>query len=577
MNKKIIFLVGATVFLLVLSAILPASAQIFDEESVSNPQYPTDNGATSWMKTYGPASWNSFFSSVKQIDDGNYMATGVLNDDLWLVKINQDGSKAWDKTFGGLTVDVGSDIEQTTDGGFIIVGMTAGSTFYDGNIWLIKTNKYGVEQWNKVFEGEYKAESWSVEQTSDGGYIILGTEKNQPGSDDYSDIWLIKTDSNGDIQWDKIISRSDEDDAANVQQTTDGGYILTASIGTFLGEQKALVLKLDSEGNEVWEKIIEDSEQPRIDARYVQQTSDGGYIVLIEKFEEWSDWYLYGDIILVKLDENGETVWQETYSKIVGAYCGSTVKQTSDGGYIITGLIQFSPANVANLFLIKTNANGKKMWERGYGSSTTQMEAGFYCEQTSDGGYIIAGCIVTNPYLTAPDWNNKNWLIKTNEEGAVSRTRTRSINPIVSEILSKFPILQRLLAIVGINIESQSISDSPYLEGPDEVTSGGPATFYICNTDNIDAESFTITWNWDPHEETTGPYEPGYIISHSHTWSSDVGINVLVMAKLILEPSQETIHLEKYVYVKEKSRGRIIDLDIFDNFQLIQRLQNLFG
>jgi hypothetical protein len=156
---------------------------------------------------------------------------GAGSGDVWLIKTDSSGNEVWNKTFGGSGNDYGSSVQQTSDGGYVIAGSTRSYGAGEVDVWLIKTDSSGNEVWNKTFGGSRDDYGNSVGQTSDGGYIIAGETSSYLGGG--GGAWLIRTDSSGNEEWNKTFGGSSSDGGSSVQQTSDGGYIFTGAIYSY--------------------------------------------------------------------------------------------------------------------------------------------------------------------------------------------------------------------------------------------------------------------------------------------------------------------------------------------------------
>ena len=334
-----------------------------------------------WTRTFGGIEDDEGYS-VQQTTDGGYIIAGATRSygagytDVFLVKTDPLGYSLWTNTFGGSQNDEGYSVQQTSDGGYIITGYTRsfGASFYD--CYLIKTDSAGTELWAKMFGGSSNEYGSSVQQTTDGGYIIAGVTGSYGAG--YNDIYLIKTNDNGDTQWETTFGTAYEDRGYCVQQTTDGGYIITGQRGP--GCYLYLV-KADCNGNEVWSKYY--GEGGSTGTGYsVQQTTDGGYIIT-GIYKEYGG--TYENMVLIKTDEYGNSEWFKTFGDYGGV--SYSVQQTTDGGYIIAGSRGYSGSTTG--CLVKTDSNGTELWTKFIGGSEfDQLRS---VQQTSDGGYIVAG------------------------------------------------------------------------------------------------------------------------------------------------------------------------------------------
>jgi hypothetical protein len=341
-----------------------------------------------WKKTFGGNS-SDIAWSIQQTSDSGYIFTGRTNsygagkDDFWLVKTDSNGNKKWEKTFGGIEDDEAFSVQQTSDSGYILAGRTNSKGVGGYDAWLVKTDINGNKEWEKTFGGTNFDEASSIQQTSDGGYIFTG-RTNSYGAGQM-DGWLVKTDSNGNKEWEKTFGGMGDDDFESVMQTSEGGYILAGGYNYGPGFGDFWLVKTDLNGNKAWEKTFGGSSLDG--ARSVKQTFDAGYIIL-----GFTDSYGAGnrDYWLVKTTSDGEKEWDKTFG---GANydLSYSVQQTSDGGYILAGYTKsYGVAGLENLWLVKTDLNGNEEWNRTFETSGGDVQ------QTSDGGYILAGYAVSS-------------------------------------------------------------------------------------------------------------------------------------------------------------------------------------
>jgi hypothetical protein len=343
--------------------------------------------AKSWVKTYGGYA-NEAGNSVQQTLDGGYIVIGSTRSfgagawDIYLLKLDASGNISWEKTLGGRDWDRGNSVQQTSDGGYVVAGQTRsfGAGKYD--VYLSKTDRNGNQLWEKTFGGAEDDAGHSVLQVSDGGYIILGyTESFGSGS---SDVYLIKTNALGDMEWEKVFGGEAGDWGWSVKRTADNGFIIAGTTKSFgVSVNDIYLVKTDSFGDLTWQKTIGDE---KWDGGYsVQQTSDGGYIIAGDTYSIYS---AKSDVFLLKTNGSGTQSW----FKIFGDERqdrGKSVLQTDDGGYFIVGAKEHYNDNSFDVYLIKTNSSGDLEWEMSLGEPL--FDHGQFMSQTSDGGLIIVG------------------------------------------------------------------------------------------------------------------------------------------------------------------------------------------
>jgi len=336
-----------------------------------------------FAKSYGGTN-DDWASSVQQTSDGGYIMAGRTRSfgaggvDVFLIKTDEFGNLQWAKAYGRTGADLAFSVQQTSDGGYIVAGYTTSFGAGGADFFVVKTYANGNIQWAKTYGGTGADTAWSVQQTSDGGYIVAGYTTSFGAGN--NDIFLIKTDANGDVQWAKAYGGAGDDRAYSVQQTSDGGYIVAGETRSFgAGGSDIFLIKTDEFGNVQWAKTYGGTNNEW--AYSVQQTSDGGYIVAGTRRIS-----LNYDIFLIKTDANGNVQWAKTYAETNDDRAYS-VQQTSDDGYIVAGTRRIS-LNY-DIFLIKTDANGNVQWAKTYGGGGE--DRAYSVQQTSDGGYIVAG------------------------------------------------------------------------------------------------------------------------------------------------------------------------------------------
>ena len=310
------------------------------------------------MKTYNGAGWEYGESVVQTTDSGYILFGGALNpqtdtSSMYLVKTDLNGDTVWMKLYGEKYFTWGYSVQQTTDNGFILVGVSTNNkidTSVDsGFIYLVKTNETGDTLWTKYYDN---ASGLSVEQTTDGGYIIVGAQDDK--------MYLSKTNANGDSLWSKTYSAPLFAEGYCVQQTSDSGYILVGRARLNVNDYSMYLVKTDSIGNVQWNKYFGTGSSY---GHAVQQTTDGGYIACGSQ--------------LVRVDPNGDTLW----TRSIGGF--HSVQQTTDGGYILAG------ENGINTYLVKTDSDGYTDWAKTFGFYDSH--SGKSVKQTTDGGYILTG------------------------------------------------------------------------------------------------------------------------------------------------------------------------------------------
>lgn len=367
---------------------------------------------TLWARTYGGSNIDVAYD-VQPTTDGGFIVTGYTRSygaaghNLWLFKTGPDGQLEWNLAFGGSNDDEGQAVCQTSDGGYAAAGFTQSYGSGGKDVWLVKVDSLGTQQWTRSFGGSSDEEAYGLRETSDGGLVIAGaTSSYGAGS---RDMWLIKTDASGNLTWSRTFGGFGSDGAWSVRQTADSGYILagwTFSYGPG-AVGNAWLVKADSLGTMQWQQYFGGTGVDR--AYEAVPTTDGGYVLA-----GYTDSYGAGlyDAYVVKAQSNGTGQWSESYGGTGRDYAYDLVV-TPDGGSLAAGSTLSFGAGGDDIYLVRTDASGGLDWYMTYGG--TASDVAYAIANVPDGGYIVAGHT-----LSSGAGVHDAWLIRLAPEGESS-------------------------------------------------------------------------------------------------------------------------------------------------------------
>jgi hypothetical protein len=388
-----------------------------------------------WSYTYGGWGGETAYRVIETSDGGYALAgdTGSYdagNGDFWLVKTDKDGTPEWNQTYGDWRKDTAYSLVQTQDGGFALAGSTMNYGAENHDMWLVKTDSYGNVEWNKTYGGPVWEKAYSFVMTSDGGYALAGETNNvNPANGSF---FLVKTDVNGNMEWNQTYGGDLREIAYSVVESSSGGYALAGYTWSFSsgGNEDFWLVKTDEFGNVEWNQTYGGS---GVDVAYsLVETLDSGYALAgrTNSFGDGDD-----DILLVKTDQYGEMEWMKTYGEVDFEGCYSLI-EVSNGGFALAGYTitySFGEA-LQDAILIQTNENGNMEWYRTYGNIWSSSFNSLI--ESSDGGYILAGKFV---HYSSPE-SSDFWFVKTDEIGIIPEFPLSIILPIsiVSTMLIVF-------------------------------------------------------------------------------------------------------------------------------------------
>ena len=346
-----------------------------------------------WIKTFGGVGDDEGLS-VEAADDG-YGFVGITNSsgfgqyDVLLVKTDSSGAMDWNRTYGGSSNDVAYSLVATEDGGFAFGGSTTSFGAGSADFWLVKADSLGNMEWNQTYGGQYYDSCRSLIATSDGGYALLGFTTysdsiSSPFNLGNSDVWLVKVDSAGNMEWNQTYGGSGSDSVSTLIETADGGYALGCSTSSFgAGGADFWLIKVDSAGNIEWNKTYGGAGTEFANTLVV--TDDDGYAFAggTSSFGAGS-----ADVWLIKVDSFGNIEWNQTYGGPIADYCDSIVS-LGDNGYALACITQPPTFGDGTFWLIKVDSLGGVELNQTYGVSAHHSHTSLLT--TADDNYILGG------------------------------------------------------------------------------------------------------------------------------------------------------------------------------------------
>jgi hypothetical protein len=418
-----------------------------------------------WQASFGGSAFDWSYG-LRQTSDGGYIIGGESasgpggnktspsygTNDFWLIRLDANGNKLWDKTFGGSGPDRLFSIHKTSDGGFILGGRSASPisgnksspSYGADDFWVVRVDANGNKLWDKSFGGAGNDRLYSLHPTSNGGFIlggisdspVGGTKTNSGfGANDY---WVIRIDANGNELWQRAFGGTGDDILRAVRSTSDGGVVLAGFSSSAVSGNKSApsrggndiwIVRTDAAGNKLWDKSYGGSGEEGIDEDGIQQTADGGFIVggssaSVASGNKTSPSFGGDDFWLLRLDPQGNVIWDRTFGG-GGNDDGSRVIQIADGGFVIGGASESglggnkaSPnLGLFDYWIVRVDVSGRPLWEASFGGADSDYLYGL--AQTADGGFIMSGLSWSVPggNKTSPNYGSGDvWVLKLGPE-----------------------------------------------------------------------------------------------------------------------------------------------------------------
>ena len=310
-------------------------------------------GEAEWIYAYGGELFESAFN-VQETNDGQYFFAGYTNStgaglyDIWIVKLDNNGTQIWEKTIGGQNSDLGLHSDLTADGGYIITGYTIPDGQTDKDFYLVKIDVNGNVEWEKTYGDSSSQTAKYIQETSDSGFIIAGDSWTATTN---NDIYIVKTDRDGDTIWETKIIESNNDQAFSIKETN-SGYILigtTTSLG--MGNKDIWVIKLDNQGSVEWNKTY-GGEALEYGFDIIQHGN--GYVFTGSTSSYGTEFY---DIWILKIDASGELIWDVIYGGPM-IDIGRAIIENQSGGFTLLGQTSSYGSGEYDFWVLRLNEFG---------------------------------------------------------------------------------------------------------------------------------------------------------------------------------------------------------------------------
>ncbi len=398
-----------------------------------------------WQKCYGGSGFDGC-ESVHQTKDGGYVAAGYTESvdgdvtinhgkaDFWVVKTDPMGVLTWQRSLGGSSGDWARSVTETDGGNIVVAGYMVS---IDGDVscnhglqdfWVTKLDSAGGLLWDRCYGGAFDDEARVVRETPDGGLILAGSTLSNngdvSGNHGWFDVWVVKTDRGGVIQWQKCYGGTENEKAFALDLCPDGGYVVAghawSNDGDVSGNHGGIdswVIRIDSTGNLLWQRCLGGSASEYAFA--VRHTADGGFVVANSSHSNDGDVTMNhggGDCWVVKLDSLGNIVWERSLGGSKLDF-GKSVFPTQDGGYIVAASSESMDGDVSANFgqvdywMVKLDGMGNRVWEMNFGGPLNDTPSAV--EQTADGGYIVAGTSNSNTLQVGGNHGSSDfWMVR---------------------------------------------------------------------------------------------------------------------------------------------------------------------